>query len=222
MTQYINLNLSSGPLVVSLPLGDDAPRFTGGTARWDTIERPRRKSLTNFAGEDPWTCTIKVLFDAWPLGDVEPYIRLVEDRMHRPDDRVEPDLLRLNGAAMSSHSDLVWVLTGVDDSGQVQKRDDGRRCRQEMTLTFLEYVSPVIAVVAKSPAAAAAARAGEATSSSVAAAPAATTYTVKAGDTLSTIAASKLGSASKWQQLADLNGIRDPRSLKVGQVLKLS
>lgn len=48
-----------------------------------------------------------------------------------------------------------------------------------------------------------------------------TSYTVKAGDTLSLIAAQQLGDANRWQEIADLNGIQDPRALRVGQVLQL-
>lgn len=47
------------------------------------------------------------------------------------------------------------------------------------------------------------------------------TYTVKAGDTLSSIAARVLGNANRWQEIATLNGIGDPRTLRVGQILKL-
>ncbi|MFJ8391125.1 N-acetylmuramoyl-L-alanine amidase [Streptomyces sp. NPDC094438] len=46
-----------------------------------------------------------------------------------------------------------------------------------------------------------------------------TSYTVKAGDTLSGIGA-KLG--IKWQTLADLNGIKSPYVIKPGQKLKTS
>ncbi len=45
-----------------------------------------------------------------------------------------------------------------------------------------------------------------------------TTYTVARGDTLSTIAGRN---GTTWQILAELNGISDPRSLRVGQVLQL-
>lgn len=48
-----------------------------------------------------------------------------------------------------------------------------------------------------------------------------TTYTVKDGDTLSSIAARVLGNVALWQKLATLNSIRDPRSLTPGQVLLL-
>lgn len=49
-------------------------------------------------------------------------------------------------------------------------------------------------------------------------APAATTYEVQSGDTLSGIAAEH---GTTWQELARLNKLSDPRRLKVGQVLEL-
>jgi nucleoid-associated protein YgaU len=47
------------------------------------------------------------------------------------------------------------------------------------------------------------------------------TYTVKDGDTLTSIAARELGDVTKWVKIAALNGIRDPRALTVGQVIQL-
>ena len=56
-----------------------------------------------------------------------------------------------------------------------------------------------------------------------AAAPAAKTYTVKAGDTLSAIAKEHLGSASAYMKIFDLNKdqLTDPNKIKPGQVLRL-
>lgn len=48
------------------------------------------------------------------------------------------------------------------------------------------------------------------------------TYTVQRGDTLSQIALTYLGSASKYQYLANINGISNPNLIYVGQVIKLS
>lgn len=47
------------------------------------------------------------------------------------------------------------------------------------------------------------------------------TYVVRRGDTLTSIAARLYGDPTAWMDLADLNDIRDPRSIKVGQVLQL-
>lgn len=48
-----------------------------------------------------------------------------------------------------------------------------------------------------------------------------TVYTVRAGDTLATIAAKELGDADRWQEIADLNGIDNPRDVFVGRILIL-
>lgn len=47
------------------------------------------------------------------------------------------------------------------------------------------------------------------------------TYTVVSGDTLWAIAGSKLGSPTRWSEIAKLNGIADERRLSIGTVLKL-
>ena len=47
------------------------------------------------------------------------------------------------------------------------------------------------------------------------------TYTVKKGDTLWAISVKYFGTGSKWTQIADKNKIRNAKSLKVGQVLRI-
>lgn len=44
-------------------------------------------------------------------------------------------------------------------------------------------------------------------------------YTVKPGDTLATIAEEHLGSADKWEVIAEANGIESPDQLETGQTL---
>lgn len=48
-------------------------------------------------------------------------------------------------------------------------------------------------------------------------------YTIRAGDTLSTIAARKLGTKNRWREIQELNRstLRDPAKLKVGTVIQL-
>ncbi len=61
------------------------------------------------------------------------------------------------------------------------------------------------------------------TGGGAAAAPAAKTYTVKAGDTLSAIAKEHLGSAGAYMKIFELNKdqLSDPDKIKPGQVLRL-
>jgi nucleoid-associated protein YgaU len=56
-----------------------------------------------------------------------------------------------------------------------------------------------------------------------AAAPAQKTYTVKSGDTLSSIAQAKLGNAGAYMKIFDLNKdqLSDPDKIKPGQILRL-
>src|SRR5690606_3645858 len=53
-------------------------------------------------------------------------------------------------------------------------------------------------------------------------APVVVEYRVRAGDTLAAIAARLLGSAGRWQEIARENGISDPRTLRVDQVLRVT
>ncbi|MFF9894985.1 N-acetylmuramoyl-L-alanine amidase [Streptomyces longispororuber] len=46
-------------------------------------------------------------------------------------------------------------------------------------------------------------------------------YTVRAGDTLWSIAASRLGDGARWAEIARLNGLRDADAISVDQTLKL-
>lgn len=50
---------------------------------------------------------------------------------------------------------------------------------------------------------------------------AAATYTVVAGDSLWKIAASQLGDATRWTEIAEANGLQRPYRLSIGQELKL-
>ncbi|MEO1128543.1 MAG: LysM peptidoglycan-binding domain-containing protein [Planctomycetota bacterium] len=47
------------------------------------------------------------------------------------------------------------------------------------------------------------------------------TYTVQPGDTLGEISMELLGTSKRWQELLDLNGLKDARSLRVGMKLKV-
>jgi len=64
---------------------------------------------------------------------------------------------------------------------------------------------------------------GPAAGDAAAAPPAAKTYTVKAGDTLSAIAKEHLGSAGAYMKIFELNKdqLTDPDKIKPGQVLRL-
>jgi hypothetical protein len=47
------------------------------------------------------------------------------------------------------------------------------------------------------------------------------THTVKSGDTLWAIAQKEYGDGSRWKEIADKNGVKDPKKLQIGQRLVL-
>lgn len=51
--------------------------------------------------------------------------------------------------------------------------------------------------------------------------PATAYYTVVRGDTLWAIAVAYYGNGNRWSEIADANGITDPRSLQIGTVLRI-
>lgn len=208
-----------------------APIVTAGYGGWSKIARPRRKALTEWNGRDPvsleWDFLIDNLLDGRGLpverdcraleriagldaGDPEPPLVTVAS---------DPPALMPHGLHRAAH--VKWFIEELswDEEGTIYNRSGNRvRATGRLVLTqyvedeHLEELSPVQRIKKRK----ASSKKGKKGKSSRA-----KTYTVKRGDTLSAIAARKLGKASRWREIAKLNGIRDPRRLKVGKVLKL-
>ncbi len=205
-------------------LGPDVPTPSGGTANWEQIKRPRRRALTDFEGEDPLRLKFDLWLNEWPDGDVEPLIRRVMAWAARTDLPYQPTTLKLAGPL--PYVDLTYVLETVEHTDKVAFRDDGRRCRQQLKLTLLEYVPAFASLLTPKPPVEAAQQRAQAKSQKSALLdrqqqPQQKTYTVKRGDSLWGIAAALLGAGSKYQLIASENNIRDPKSLKPGQVLRI-
>lgn len=208
-----------------LELGQKIPTYSGGTARWEAINRPRRRPLLDFKGEDLLKLNLTVMLDQFPDGDVEPLIGRIMGWAARMNLPVEPSPMRLEGPLV--YAWVPYVLTGVDHiEDNVAFNDQGKRCRQELGLEFTEYVPVDPSFLPAAPAEAARAR-QQATPTSWklrqlnGAAPQSRTHTVQRGDTLWKIAAQYLGNGARYREIADLNGLRDPNVIKVGQVLKV-
>lgn len=199
----LTVRLADGPAV-------DDPTSGGG---WVEVARPKRKALTEWVGYGPYRMTIPILFDGHATDrSVEPELEILRRMMRVPTPATgEPVVLRLEGPVPMTQ--LRWVIDDIE-TGQQLRAPSGHRTRVFQTVTLVEHIPADVVVYRQSPAKAAADRQSSASKTSK-------TYTVKSGDTLSAIAARQLGSPSKWKQIADLNGIRDPNRLQVGQTLRL-
>jgi LysM repeat protein len=232
-----------GP-AVQCRLSNGPPTFTGPSG-WQFTKRPRRESMTEFMGYDPYTLIVPVMFgngfdDTINVDPQLEVLRGIARNIVGP--RQEPAVVQLTCPAVP----LTWFKYVINDFkiNTEYKNQDGSRYYAQVDITFYKW-EPTDLVsthtsksVAQKVRAATNAQAAQPTiklSTSIGhhtgtaygppipvTTPSGATYKVKKGDTLETIAQKTLGSAKKWRIIAAMNGnIRDPKSIKVGQILRL-
>lgn len=208
-------------------IGDGDVEPTGGYGGWAPTQRIRRRSLTEWPGNDPLKIDVPVLFDG--LVDntsVEDDIRQLEKMAGLEIDTGEPPLLTFDSAGVVPHdkthaSQNDWVIADLT-WGKSDRNQYGHRIRQAVTVHLLLYVEDDQLRDDSSAARRRRTTKKRAAKGKKSKGARVKRYTVKAGDTLSSIAARLLGSPSRWHDIAAVNpSIRDPKALKVGQVIKL-
>lgn len=203
--QYVTLT-APGVTVRALR-GDASPILTGGFGGWTQVARPRRKALTQWDGEQPLELTFSILFDGFENGQsVEADCLTLERLARQQQDGSDPPIVRHGGGM--PHPELDWIVSDLSWDVDPVYSQSGNRVRQQVTVKLLEHVAAEAIPTAAS---VAAAKSGGATKA----------YVVKTGDTLSSIAAKQLGDHKRWTEIATLNGIRDPKSIRAGQRLRL-
>jgi hypothetical protein len=202
-------------------LSEDVPTPTGGGGGHETITLPKRRPVVVWKQAGLWTMTLGLVFDRFSVGEsvAGEYADLL--RMWRPrDESDEPPTLRIDApgdAVPLQH--LSWVITDLT-WGPAEANSAGNRARQQFNLTLTEWnpderleFSP-----AATPSKARRAKRKSKSKASTRRAP----YVVHSGDTLSEIA-QKLHIKGGWRALAEAQHppITDPRSLRVGQHLRM-
>ena len=213
--RQVTIKSTRPALTVVAWMGKDPPTMTDGYGGWTVRNRPRRQGLTVYAGHEPYTMELPLLFDGFRENDpVDAELSALERMARPPADYQEPPLVRVTGPI--PHADLQWVINGIRWGTSV-RNEGGYRVRQEVTLTLLRYIAEDRVNVKGS-----AERARSKTSGSTSSGGGSVKlYTVKSGDTLSGIAAKLLGNYKRWTEIASLNGIRDPKLIVPGQPLRI-
>jgi hypothetical protein len=184
---------------------------------WQVTQRPRREGFTEWTGTGPMVLSVPLVFDGFANNHsvMADCYRLEEIAATPVGVRKEPAVVRISGAVWHNKRD--WIISNIEWGDQIRRPSDGHLVRAFFTLTLTEYVeADVVIKGGKSPAKTArSTHHGTTTKKSV------KTYTVKAGDTLTSIAAHQLHDYRRWKEIATLNKLRNPNSLRVGQKLKM-
>lgn len=223
--------LVTEPAELELRFTDDADSYLrqGGVGGWDRVPVDRGKETVRFAGTPIHTATLAVLFDRWErvftvtgagefsstrsVEDLVGVLHLMALPPGGPRSGLEPRKVRVVGDRAGALASLTWVIQDVRylDDDDVVWLPGHARARQGVEVELWEHSRPAVVLTP----------AQQAAPPAAAAAAAEQTHTVVAGDTLSAIAARLLGDGQRWTEIAELNGVRDPRALQVGAVLRI-
>jgi hypothetical protein len=209
-------------IVFTSHFGDGAAIVTEGYAGWQVVARPKEIGLTVWQGRNPIAIEIPFLLDYYPLvrrvrkdsaaKDCEEQVtnleRLCGIRTHG-----QPPICCVDGNTLIPHDYTIykhhrWVVEQVSWDRQLEIRSPktGRRLRCGGTITIRQYVEASVIL--------------RRISSRARATPP-RYHTIKRGDTLHKLAMKYYGDSNKWKLIADVNHMRDPRSLKIGKKVRL-
>lgn len=233
---WVQLRSTDPPVTLLARLSAERPNVDAGYGGWAEVSRPRRRPLSIWVGSPGLRMTLPILFDRFD-DDVSIERQLAQlERLATPtaSDGSPPRVRFVARGAAVPHQGNTWVIDSLA-WGDALMNSSGNRTRQFVTLSLLEWIADV-RVKENSPAKkqrakskAAATKAGASQKRVVAtrkkSGGGATLLTVGSefgtGDDLLSIAARELGDADRWVEIAQLNGLRDPRSITPGQVLRL-
>ena len=126
--------------VVADLVGDDSPG--GGIGGWEGSQAGKKKRpAMRFTGRSARTQKVVLMLDGYDTNTpVESSVRQIESWAAGRKGNRPPQVL-VSGALLRSAKTVPWVITGVEYGEQI-RRADGRRVRQELTVSFTEWSKP--------------------------------------------------------------------------------
>jgi nucleoid-associated protein YgaU len=205
-------------LLVHAQLDDGYMHREGGYGGWTDVERPGRVSATVFTGAPSLRLPLRLILGGWPTDPgrsgmtCAQAIRELEAIARQPLDAprgAHPPLLRVRGNV--PHGNTRWFVDELEWSSAAEDTlvERGQVVRTAVTVTLKRYAQVDLLVRRAPPE------------------PPARRYRVKRGDRLETIAKEQCGASGQRAvkamvaRIKRLNGLRDGRSIKPGDVLRL-
>lgn len=191
----------------------ESPFIPLGYNGYQTVARPRKVAITEIVGWDPFRQTGSVVISGYRSAkSIAADFLAIEQMAGRFNGEKRKEIVIQIAGAGLFHTDLDYVIEDLSWNPDDMEWVGGTLVHASASITFMEWnpddrLQPDPNPVEKR----------NATVNKREGSP----YTVKEGDTLSKIAARKLGKAKRWREIADLNDIRDPRSIKPGQILRM-
>lgn len=209
---------AEGVAPVTVLLDQTPANIPSGYGGWTIVQRMRKIGLSVWQGKDPLRFAVPVLFDGYVDGESQEILISRLSRMALPPQSGgEPPVVSVQGAALPSPGPVQWVIENLAWGTNViwgqAANGVSVRLRQDCVVNLMQYVAddrtalkplqPSQAQIGKS-------KVGWPKS-----------YRVRKGDTLNKIASRYYGNSGLWKKIATANKIRDPKSLKVGQKLRI-
>lgn len=215
LRSHPRVRLSAGGLDVELDYVSRTADEAGIAPDYTEVDRPGRTPLLLRSGRP----LPRLSFDATFLrGNTRQSVEPRLAALRRLADSGLPVTIANYGPSASGR----WRLVDVTVTHDNRRHGNNHTTRATVGLTFTRVsdatvnVGPLSGGAKPPPAARPPAKRG-----SPAAKPAPRAHTVSAGDTLWAIAVRFLGNGAAWKRIADANGVRDPRKLRIGTRLTI-
>lgn len=214
--------VSSNGIEVVCHLGDGSSYIASGYGGWQTVQRWRRTSLTQFQGAEPVRLSLPVIFDGFRRREgQEIKISNLERMARQPEPGKQPPTVRVHGAI--PRSDIKkWVIESLDYSQQqhvIWGVENGVpvRYRQDVIVNLLQHVDEDRIKVNTT-------GTGFGASGSPQGArptPAHKFHVVRSGETIWQISKEEYGAAKWYRDILKANHLRSPSSIRKGMKLRM-
>lgn len=199
-------------------LGHGNVHRAGGYGGWEEIQIPGETSVTEHVGYETKKFDVPILFgtaeDYQNNVDQEPALLNLLRLGRDPEEKDPPPVFQVYGKAMPS-SGGHFICMGFDFAEESEIAPGGALLRTALVMHLSEYQNPNTRFAKASKGK----KSGGGSNGGTSAPP--STYVVKKGEDLYDIAIRFYGDRTAWKKIADVNDIRDPRSVEAGDKIKL-